>query len=74
MECKKCKLQYVGKAERELSLRINNHPNNVLKLIAVPADRHFALRDHDSNTDTKFTIKARKLLDKKPRNCPSERT
>ena len=45
MECTKCKLQYVGKAEMELNLRINNHRKDVLKLNALPADRHFAQRD-----------------------------
>ena len=56
MECTKCKLQYVGKAETELNLRINNHHKDVLKLNAIPADRHFAQRDHNFNTDLKFTI------------------
>ena len=49
MECTKCKLQL-------LNLRINKHPKDVLKLNAIPADQHFAQRDHDFNTDTKFTI------------------
>ena len=56
MECTKCKLQYVSKAETELNLRINNHRKDVLKLIAIPTDRHFAQRDHDFNTDAKFTV------------------
>ena len=49
MECTKCKLQYVGKAETELNLRINNHCKDVLKLNAIPADRHFAQRNSDFN-------------------------
>ena len=56
MECTKCKLQYVGKTETELNLRINNHRKDVLKSNAVPADRHFVEIDHDFNTDAKFTI------------------
>ena len=28
----------------------------ILKLNAIPADRYFAQRDHDFNTDEKFTI------------------
>ena len=32
MECTKCKLQYVGKAETELNRRINNHRKYVYKL------------------------------------------
>ena len=55
-ECTKCKLQNVGKAETELNLRINYNCKDVLNLNAVPADRHFAQRDHDFNIDTKFTI------------------
>ena len=42
MECTKCKLQYAGKAETELNLRINKHRKDFLKLNAVPAGRHFA--------------------------------
>ena len=49
-------MQYVGKVETELSLRINNHRKDVLKSNAIPADRHFAQRDHDFNSDAKFTI------------------
>ena len=56
MECTKYKLQYLGKAETELNLRINNHRKNVLKLNAITADRHFTQRDHDFNTEAKFTI------------------
>ena len=56
MECTKCKLQYVGKAETELNLRINNHRKDVRKLNAIPAGQHFAQKDHDFNTDAKFSI------------------
>ena len=52
----KCKLQYSGKVETELILRINNHRKDVLKLNAIPADGRFAQRDHGFNTDAKFTI------------------
>ena len=52
----KWNLQYVGKAETELNQRINNHRKDNLKLNAIPADQHFAERDHDLNTDTEFTI------------------
>ena len=56
MECTKCKLQYVGKAKTELNLRIKNHLKDVLKLNAIPADRHFAKRDHYFNTYSKLII------------------
>ena len=56
MECTKCKLQYVDKTETELNLRMNNDRKDVLKLNAIPADQDFAQRDHDFNTEAKFTI------------------
>ena len=56
MECTKCKLQSLGKAKTELNLRINNRRKDVLKLNAIPVDRHFGQRDNDFNTDAKFTI------------------
>ena len=55
-KCNKCKLQYVGKAKLELNVRIHNHRKDVLKLNSIPSDRHFAQRNHDFNSDTKFTI------------------
>ena len=54
MECIKCKLQYVGKTKTEFNLWLNNHHKDVLKLDAIPADRHFDLKEH--NTHAKFTI------------------
>ena len=39
-----------------MNLRINNHRKDVLKLNAIPANRHFAQRDHDFNSDAKFNI------------------
>ena len=38
MECTNCKLQYVGKAEMDLNLRIDNHRKDVLQLNAIPVD------------------------------------
>ena len=89
MEYTKCKLQYVGKAETELNLRINNHHKDVLKLSAIPAEQYFAQRDHDFNRDAKFIIieqlqntklseesitELLKKRDRKTRNSPYERT
>ena len=55
MECTKCNLQYVGKAEIEFSLRINSYRIDVLRRDVIPADQHFEPKDHDLNTHTKFT-------------------
>ena len=56
MECIKCKLQCADKAETDLNVRINNHRKDVLELNVIPADQPFAQKDHDFNTDAKFTI------------------
>ena len=42
-------------AETELKLRIKDHRIDVLKLNTIPAFRHVAQRDHDFDTDAKFT-------------------
>ena len=41
LECTKCKIQYVGKAETEFNIRLNNHRKDVWKPDAIPASRHF---------------------------------
>ena len=56
LECQKCKIQYVGKAETEFHLRLNNHRKDVHKADSIPASRHFAKADHNFNKDAKFTI------------------
>ena len=56
MECTKCKLQYASKAEAKVNLRVTKHRKNVLKLNAILLAWHFVQRDHDFNTDVKFTI------------------
>ena len=56
MECSRCKLQYVGKSEWTLNIRINKHRNDVLKDDAILACRHFSETQHTFNEDAKFTI------------------
>ena len=38
------------------NLRMNNYRKDVLKLDTIPSDQHFAKKDHNFNTRTKFTI------------------
>ena len=38
------------------NLKINNHRNDVLKLNAILSDQHFAPRDQNFQTHTKFTV------------------
>jgi len=56
MECIKCKIQYVGKAETPLNLRINNHRKDVANPNAIPVCKHFAQPAHKFNDHAKFTI------------------
>ena len=42
LECTKCKIQYVGKAETEFNIRLNNHRKYVWKPDAIPASSHFS--------------------------------
>ena len=52
LECTKCKIQYVGKAETEF----NNHRKDVWKPDAIPASRHFSGKNHNFNTHAKFIL------------------
>ena len=51
LECKKCHIQYVGKAETDFNLRLNNHRKDVHKADAIPVSRHFAMKGHMFNRD-----------------------
>ena len=55
LECK-CRIQYLGKAESDFDLRLNNHRKNVYKANAIPASRHFAMKVHIYNRDASFII------------------
>ena len=41
LECTKCKIQYVGKAETEFNIRLNNYRKDVWKPDAILASRHY---------------------------------
>ena len=53
-ECTKFKIQYVGKAETELNIRLNNHRKDSWKPDAILASRHFSDKDHSFNTNAIF--------------------
>ena len=57
LECKKCHIQYVCKAEADFNSRLNNHPKDVLKADAIPASHDFGMKDHISDGDTSFIIR-----------------
>ena len=56
LECTKCKIQRVGKAETEFNIRLNNHRKDVWKPNAIPASRHFSGKNHNFNTHAKFIL------------------
>ena len=56
LECTKCKIKYVGKAETEFNIRLNNHRKDVWKPDAIPASRHFSGKSHNFNTHAKFIL------------------
>ena len=41
LKCIKCKIQYVGKAETDFNIRLNNHQKDVWKPYAIPTSLHF---------------------------------
>ena len=56
LECTKCKIQYVGKAETEVNIRLSNHRKDVWKPDAIPASHHFSGKNHNFNTHAEFIL------------------
>ena len=56
LECTKCKIQYVGKAETELNIRLNNQEKDKWKPDAIPASIHFSGKNHNFNTHAKIIL------------------
>ena len=50
LECKLCKIQYVGKAETAFNIQLNNHRKDVKDPKTIPVEKHFSslkiLRKH----------------------------
>ena len=57
LECKKCKIQYVGKTEAPFNIRINNHRSDANNPTedTIPAAKHFS-QNHIFNKGAKFII------------------
>ena len=66
LRCTKYKIQYVGKAETEFNIRLNNHQKDVWKPHAILASRIFLGKNHNSTemqnyaTSTSIKKKIRK--------------
>ena len=56
MECSLCNIQYIGKAETQFNIRLNNHRKDSHKDNSLQADQHFKLPSHNFNQQTKFTL------------------
>eukprot|EP00111_Clytia_hemisphaerica_P008032 TCONS_00023381-protein len=58
MECRKCKIQYVGKTKTTFNVRLNKHRSATAHPTptSIPADLHFANPQHNFLNDAKFTI------------------
>ena len=56
LECIKCMIQYVGKSEWPMNIRLNKHRNDVFRDDAIQVCKHFKQPNHDFNKDCKITI------------------
>ena len=56
LECNRCKIQYVGKSEWSMNIRINNHRKDVLKEDSISVCRHFNETRCTFKDNAKITI------------------
>ena len=56
MECRICRIQYIGKSEAEFNIRLNNHRKDVNRQNAPQADHYFKLPSHNFNQHARFTL------------------
>ena len=54
MECTICNLQYAGKNETPLNIRLNNHREDIL--VAILVDKHYQKSGHRFNELARFAI------------------
>ena len=69
MECLICKLQYVGKSEWPMNIRINKHRNDVFRIDGLDVCKHFQKTGHNFDKHAKFTI-IEELKDKNKHSLP----
>ena len=56
MECRICRIQYIGRSETEFNFRLNNHRKEVNTQNAPQSDQHFKLPYHNFNQLVRFTL------------------
>ena len=59
LECKQCKLQYIGKSEWQFNIRLNKYRSHI-KILEIkkllPVKKHFLLPNHDFERDAVYTL------------------
>ena len=56
LECKLCKIPYLGKAETAFNIRLNNHTKDIKDPKAVSVNEHSNQTGHNFNLHAKFII------------------
>ena len=56
MECILCDTQYVEKAETNFNIKLNNHRNDMKKVDAIMACKHFLQESHNFKKHAKLTV------------------
>ena len=59
LECKQCKLQYIGKSVWQFNIRLNNYSSQIKNLEIeklLPVEKHFLLPNHDFERDAVYTL------------------
>ena len=56
LECSICKIQYIGKSETPIHIRLNNHGKDIKDSSAIITCKHFNSPNNDFNTHRTFTI------------------
>ena len=51
-----CKIQYVGKSETSVNIRLNNHRKYIKKPNAIEACKHFNNNEHTLSKHVKFIV------------------
>ena len=56
MECRICRIQYIGKSETEFNIRLNNHRKDVNRQNTPQADQNFKLPNYIFSQHARFTL------------------
>ena len=65
LECILCGIQYIGKSEWPMNIRINKHRNDVFREEAIHVCQHFRQVSHNFNKHAKITMQKRTILEER---------